>query len=43
MMTQIDELENDRHFKMSLVEFYDAFGRLADKLVFKERSERLDI
>jgi len=32
MMTQVAELDNDRHVKMSIVEFIDAFGRIADKI-----------
>ena len=36
MMTQVAELDNDRHLKMSLTEFIDAFGRICDKLTFEE-------
>ncbi len=32
MMTNVTELDSDRHIKMSIVEFIDAFGRLADKI-----------
>ncbi len=32
MMTQIDELSSDRTFKMSFVEFLEAFSRMAEKL-----------
>jgi len=32
MMTQVNELESDRHLKMSFTEFIDLFGRVADKL-----------
>jgi len=31
MMTQIDELENDRIFQMQFIEFVEALGRIADK------------
>lgn len=31
MMTQIDELKSDRIFEMSIVEYYEALARLADK------------
>ncbi|KRW99368.1 hypothetical protein PPERSA_02480 [Pseudocohnilembus persalinus] len=34
MMTQVDELCSDRIFQMSLVEFYEAIGRLAEKASF---------
>ena len=30
MMTQIDELNNDRIFQMSFVEFLEALGRIAE-------------
>ena len=32
MMTQKNELDNDKHFNMILVEFIEATGRVADKL-----------
>lgn len=32
MMTSVPELDTDRHIKMSIVEFIDAFGRIADKI-----------
>lgn len=32
MMTNVPELDSDRHIKMSIVEFIDAFGRMADKI-----------
>ena len=32
MMTQIDEINNNRIFEMSLVEFYEATARIADKI-----------
>ena len=32
MMTQVPELDNDRHIKMSIVEFIDGFARVADKI-----------
>lgn len=31
MMTQIDELSNDRIFQMSQIEFYEALGRIAEE------------
>eukprot|EP01017_Pseudomicrothorax_dubius_P005020 TRINITY_DN11162_c0_g1_i1.p1 TRINITY_DN11162_c0_g1~~TRINITY_DN11162_c0_g1_i1.p1 ORF type:complete len:422 (+),score=86.12 TRINITY_DN11162_c0_g1_i1:71-1267(+) len=31
MMTQVDELYQNRHFEMSFVEFLEAFARIADK------------
>lgn len=31
MMTQIDELNNDRHIQMNFVEFLEAFSRIAEK------------
>ncbi|KAL4479127.1 hypothetical protein ABPG72_008957 [Tetrahymena utriculariae] len=31
MMTQVDELNNDRHFQMQFVEFLEALSRLAEK------------
>ena len=34
MMTQVDELENDRIFQMSFLEFMEGIARLADKLSF---------
>lgn len=30
MMTQVNELDNDRHFQMVFVEFLEALGRVAD-------------
>ena len=33
MMTQKNELQYDRHFNMILVEFIEAIGRIADKLI----------
>jgi hypothetical protein len=30
MMTQVAELDSDRHFQMVLVEFYEALGRVAE-------------
>ncbi len=38
MMTQVAELDNDRHIKMSIVEFIDGFGRVADKINILVRS-----
>ncbi len=32
MMTQVDELDNDRHMKMQLVEFFEGLARSADSL-----------
>ncbi len=32
MMTNVTELETDRHTKMSMVEFFDAFGRISDRM-----------
>lgn len=32
MMTSVPELDTDRHVKMSIVEFIDVFGRIADKI-----------
>ena len=32
MMTQIDELDQDRHMKMQMVEFLEAISRAADIL-----------
>ena len=32
MITQVAELETDRHVKMTMTEFIDVFGRIADKL-----------
>lgn len=32
MMTQFDELSNDRIFQMTFIEFLEAFARIADKL-----------
>jgi hypothetical protein len=32
MMTQVDELEKDRFISMSIVEFYEALCRVADKI-----------
>ena len=32
MMTSVPEIDIDRHIKMSIVEFIDAFGRIADKI-----------
>jgi len=37
MMTNVSELENDRHVKMNLAEFIDAFGRIAEKLTMNVR------
>jgi hypothetical protein len=31
MMTQVDELDNDRHMKMQLVEYFEALGRAAEE------------
>ena len=31
-MTQIDEIEKDRHLKMNIDEFIEAISRVADKL-----------
>ena len=32
MMTQTNELETDKHINMTLIEFIEAVGRLADKI-----------
>lgn len=45
MMTQKNELENDRHLNMIFVEFIEATGRVADKLSLPpliDESEELD-
>lgn len=31
MMTQIDEVNSDRHLQMSLIEFIEGFSRVAEK------------
>jgi len=31
-MTNIQEVDTDKHIKMSLIEFIDAFARVADKV-----------
>lgn len=36
MMTQIDEINNDRHFEMSYVEFLEAISRVAWQAKFPE-------
>ena len=37
MMTQIDELDNDRHMKMQMVEFFEALARAADQVSLPPR------
>ena len=32
MMTQVDELESDRHMNMTFTEFLEAVGRVAERL-----------
>ena len=32
MMTQVDEINNDRHLNMNFTEFIEAICRVADKL-----------
>ena len=32
MMTQVNEIEKDRHLRMTFVEFLEAFARAADKI-----------
>lgn len=32
MMTQVDEVNNDRHLKSNLLEFIEAIARVADKV-----------
>jgi len=32
MMTQVDELEKDRHLKANFVEFLEAFARAAERI-----------
>lgn len=34
VMTQIDEVNEDRHMQMYLVEFVEGFARIADKMKF---------
>jgi hypothetical protein len=41
MMTQVDELQSERHIKMSEVEFIECLARIADKVGFRE-GEMLD-
>jgi hypothetical protein len=36
MMTQIDEVNSDRHFQMTFVEFLEAIGRVAECAQFHE-------
>jgi hypothetical protein len=36
MMTQVNEIEKDKHLKALLVEFLEAFGRACEKLSFPE-------
>ena len=38
MMTQVPELDSDRHIKMSIVEFIDGFARVADKISIPVRN-----
>ena len=35
MMTQVDELESDRIFQMSFLEFMEGIARLAEKMSFQ--------
>ena len=32
MMTQVDEINNERHLNMNFTEFIEAIARVADKL-----------
>jgi hypothetical protein len=43
MMTQVNELDSDRHLQMSFVEFIEAFARLADKLELENQSDKLHL
>ena len=36
MMTQVDEIDNDRHLNMNFTEFVEAICRVADKLSFPD-------
>jgi hypothetical protein len=36
MMTQVNEVEKDKHMKALMVEFFEAFGRACDKLSYPE-------
>jgi hypothetical protein len=31
-MTEVNELEKEKHMQMSMVEFYEGLARIADKL-----------
>lgn len=36
MMTQVDEISNERHLQMNFIEFIEAICRVADKLSFPD-------
>ncbi len=42
MMTQVQELDSDRHMKMTMAEFFDVIGRVADKVDLSNRTEKIE-
>ena len=42
MMTQVDEIYNDRHLNMNFTEFIEAICRVADKLSFPNVLEEFE-
>ena len=42
MMTQVDEINNDRHLNMNFTEFIEAICRVADKLSFPNVLEEFE-
>ena len=36
MMTQVDEIYKDRHMQMVFVEFLEALGRVAERVVYED-------
>ncbi len=43
MMTNVTEIETDKHMKMNYIEFQDAFGKIADKMTIDENDNLPDI
>jgi hypothetical protein len=42
MMTQVNEIEYDRHYEMSLIEFIEAISRVADRVISENTLDLLD-
>lgn len=41
MMTQVDEINGERHFQMQFIEFIEALSRVADRVIGQQANNEI--